>query len=252
MENIGSGVVQMLNVVIVEDNQHFRVKLYDMVNKFFGGFKTPINVKTHKCYNNTLKEFINKEKTGHTIYLLDICLDDNGSGTDIANEIRKNDQDSVIIIITGRSLLIPEAQKLRLNILDYVCKQINFDETLITDLKTCCNIFKLKKSIRFSMNRHDYNLKFDDILYIKFNRTIRKTIIRTIDETYQVSKPLSFFEEQIGENFLKVNRGNIINFFNVKDVNYDNGSVTFHNNVVLKQAIAYTNFKMVKEFIQHL
>ena len=64
----------MLNVVICEDNLHFRVKIYDIVNKFFADYKTPFNVKTYKGYNDTLKEFIEREKTGHTIYLLDICF----------------------------------------------------------------------------------------------------------------------------------------------------------------------------------
>lgn len=242
----------MLNVVICEDNQHYRVKLYDLVNKFFGDFKTPFSVKTYKGYNDELCEFINKDKSGHTIYLLDICLDEKGSGTDIANEIRAVDQDSIIIIITGRSMLIPETQKLRLNILDYICKQINFEENIMESLKVCCDIFKLKKSIKFSQNRHDYNLKFDDILYIQFNKTKRKTIIKTVDETYEVSKPLLFFEEQISDKFLKVNRGCLINFFNVKEVNYDNGDVTFHNNSKLKRIIACTNFKMVKEFMHEL
>ena len=162
------------------------------------------------------------------------------------------DQDSIIIIITGRSILIPEAQKLRLNILDYICKQINFEENLIGALKVCCDIFKLKKSIKFSLHRHDYNLKFDDILYIKHDRDKRKTIIKTIDEVYEVNKTISYFEDQVDGNFLKVNRGCLINFFNVKEVNYENGNIMFHNKVVLKGAIALANIKEVRELMHEI
>ncbi len=241
----------MLNVVICEDNQHFRVKIYDLVNKFFSDYKVPCSVKTYKAYNDTLKEFIEKDKTGNTIYMLDICLDEKGSGTDIANQIRKTDQDSIIIIITGRSILIPEAQKLRLNILDYICKQINFEENVNGALRTCCDIFKLKKSIKFSMNRHDYNLKFDDILYIMFDREIRKSIIRTIDESYEVCKGISFFEDQIGDKFLKVNRGCIVNFSNVKEVDYGSCSIIFHNKIILRGIIATSHLKSVRKIMQN-
>ena len=242
----------MLNVVIVEDNQHYRVKLYDIVNKYFGELKILFSVKTYKGYNDTLHDFINQEHSGHTIYILDICLDDNASGIDIANEIRAVDQDSIIIIITGRSTLIPETQKLRLNILDYVCKQINFVENINQLLKVSCDIFKLKKSVKFSIGRHDFNIKFDDVLYIRFNRAKRQTIIKTFDKEYAVSKGFGYFEDKINKSFMKVNRGCFVNFFNVKEVDYVNKDIIFQNDEKLENIIPGAMIKKVKEFMNNL
>ena len=79
---------------------------------------------------------------------------------------------------------------------------------------------------------------------------IRKTIIRTIDESYEVCKGISFFENQIGDKFLKVNRGCIVNFSNVKEVDYESFSIIFHNKIVLRGIISTSHLKNVRKMMQ--
>lgn len=241
----------MLDVIICEDNERFRLKTYNLVERYFRGTNIKYNIMTFNKYNEKLKNYINNNKDTNKIYILDICLDDDGSGIDIANDIRRIEFNSIIILITGRVGLIPEAQKLRLNIFDYVCKQINFDKNITDLMEASTNVFNLRQSLKFTYNRNDYNIKLEEVLYIKTDKSIRKTVVVTNTNEYDVPKPLCFFEEQVSKSFVKTNRGCLVNIKNIKMVDYESGTIQFHSGKKIVGAISSKNISEVKESVRN-
>ena len=241
----------MLDVVICEDNEKFRLKTYNLVEKYFKSTNIKYNIMTFNKYSEKLKKYIKENKDTNKIYILDICLDDDGSGIDIANDIRKREFNSIIILITGRVGLIPEAQKLRLNIFDYICKQINFDRNITDLMEASVNVFNLRQSLKFTFNRNDYNIKLADILYIRTDKSIRKTVVVTNTNEYDVSKPLCYFEEQVNKSFIKTNRGCLVNTNNIKMIDYETGTIQFHNGTKIVGAISSKNISEVKESVRN-
>lgn len=239
----------MLNVIICEDNKDYKIRTYDIINQYLANTNITYKIKSYESYTDKLKEFIKSEKDGYTIYILDIQLDNYDSGIDIANDIRKTDFDSVIILETGTEL-ISEAQKLRLNILDYVHKSINYDENIKIDLEKSLEIFNLRKNIKFRIDKQDYTLKYSNILMIETDSLERKCIITTLNETYEVKKPLVYFEKQVNSKFFKINRACLINTLNVEKYDYAKNIIKFINGKIIKGMITNSNMKGLKEYVR--
>ena len=240
----------MVHIVICENNKNYRVRTYDIIESFM--MKTNINytIRTFEYYTDRLKKIIEHPEDGHYIFILDINLENDDSGIDIANDIRKNDYDSVIILETGYKELISEAQRLRLQILDYVCKNINYDKNIKELLELSLEIFDLKKSIKFQIEKIDYNLKYKDVLYIETDSIERKCLIKTTNKKYESKKPLYFFEKQLNKDFYKIGRGCIVNMKNIKKCDFDNNVIIFYNGDRLTGAISVRHAKEFKQILK--
>jgi len=239
----------MLNIIICENNKSYKLRTYDIVNQYMMKSNIKYKIKTFESYSNTLKQFIKEPNDGHNIYILDIELDNDDSGIDIANDIRSHDFDSIIILETGYTELMSEAQKLRLNILDYVYKTINYDKNIIELLELSLDIFNLRKSVKFKIDKVDYNIKYNDVNYIETDSLERICIIHTKNEKYEVKKPLNYFEKQLNSTFYKINRGCIINTKNIFKCDYDKNIIKFSNKETLKGMISIRNMRGLKEHV---
>ena len=106
------------------------------------------------------------------------------------------------------------------------------------------------RPVKFQIDKIDYNIKYEDILFIESDSNERKCNIVTKKKTYSVKKPLYFFEEQLSTQFFKINRGCIINIKNAIKYDYPNNVITFENGKTLTGMIANKNMKGLKEYVR--
>lgn len=241
----------MLNIIICENNEYYKKKTFQIIDDYMK--KTNIKYKTFifEDYTDRLKSIIKNPLDGHNIYIIDIHLSDEQSGLDIINDIRKKDYDSQIILETGYETLLSEAQRLRLSILGYVLKMVNYEENILKLLETCLNIFNLQSSLKFRYDKIDYNIKYDDILYILSDAVERKCMVTTKNNVYDVRNPMYFFEQQLNSHFFKINRGCIINVDNASEYNYKENIITFCNGKKLVGMISNKKVKGLKEYVRN-
>lgn len=241
----------MVNIIIVEDNKTYRVRTKDIVESYMMNTNINYTIKTFESYTEKLKKIVEHSDDGHYIYILDIELKNDDSGIDIANDIRsKRDYDSIIILETGYKELISEAQRLRLAILDYVCKTVNYDKNIVELLDLSLVIFGYKKSIKFQVEKVDYNLKYDDVYRIETDSMERKCVITTKNKKYDVKKPLYFFEQQLNRDFYKINKGCIINTKKIKKCDFNKNAITFDNGDILRGNISIRSVKGLRELVK--
>lgn len=119
----------MINFVVCEDNKIILQKNIDIINKTM--FKNNENYRIYQFTNNDkkLQEIINDD-IGYKIYILDIELE-SVSGIDIARDIRKIDNKSIIIISTTYVEYLPFALKNKLMLFDFVSKFEDYEENLL-------------------------------------------------------------------------------------------------------------------------
>ena len=237
----------VLYIIICENNANYRNKTYDIINQYMMSTNIDYKITTYSSYNEKLQEFIDNPPDGHKIYFLDIELDDDTSGIDIATDIRETDFDSQIIMVSGYETLLSNATKLRLSLLDYIHKTMQYDKNIKELIELCLKIFNLRKSIKFKIEKNDYNIKYDDVLMIETDSIVRKCTIYTKTKEYIVKKPLKFFEEQMDSNFYKINRGCIENLSNISKIDYKKNVIKLNNNKIIKGMIALSNMKGLKE-----
>ena len=219
----------MVNIIICENNNYYKLKTYEIADNYMKKTNLKYHIFTFESYTKKLKELINNPLDGHNIYIIDIHLSDEQSGIDIVNDIRKKDYDSQVILATVYESLMSEAQKLRLSILGYVFKMVNYEKNIYELIETSLEIFKLKGSVKFQMDKIDYNMKYDDIICIEADSNERKCVITTKNKIYNVKKPLYFLEEQLNSHFYKINRGCIINKDKLVSCDYKKNIIVLDN-----------------------
>jgi two-component system response regulator AgrA len=209
-------------------------------------FDNSINYKIHSFeeYNDELKNII-KQKIGKKIYLLDIELKDK-SGIEIAHEIRDNDWDSIIVIATAHSELFPKVFKDKLMLFDFISKFENYKDNLLQTINKIISIYSKDESFCFNIRKTNYIVLQKDILYLQFDKYERKTIVKTIDNEYKVSKSMKYLSKDLTNDFVRINNHCIINISNLKSYS-GKGILVFKNGVQLNESIINS-----KEIEQHV
>ena len=240
----------MVNIIICENNEYYRKKTFQLVNDYMKKTNLMYKISLFNNYNDKLKKIVKSKIDGHNIYIIDIHLSDEQSGLDIINDIRKKDYDSQIILQTGYETLLSESQRLRLSILGYVLKMVNYEKNILELLETSLTIFNLQSSLKFRYDKIDYNIKYDDILYIMSDTIDRKCLITTRNNVYDVRKPIYYFEQQLNSHFYKINRGCIINTDNVLEYNYSDNIITFCDGKKISGIISNKKLKGLKKYVR--
>ena len=234
----------MINFIVCEDNLEVRKINEQIINKLM--FKNSIDYKIHSfnSYDNDLNELMHKH-IGKKVYILDIELE-NKSGIDVAHEIRKEDWNSIIIVATAHTELFPQIFKDRLLLFDFVSKFENYQENLLSTLNKVIRIYQSDKMFTFNIRKTTYSFKYDEILYLKYDKTERKTILKTLTSEYKISKSMKSLSINLPDYFVKINNHCIINKNNL--ISYSSkGYLVFKNKEILNEKI--NNNKEVEEFV---
>ena len=224
----------MLNFIICEDNSELRKINEDIINKAMFNNNYDYKVFLFSKYNEELCNIINSQ-IGKKIYLLDIELDEK-SGIEIAREIRKNDWDSIVLMATAHTEMFPQVFKDRLMLFDFISKFDNYTEDLYNCINKIIKIYSTKIPFNFNIRKINHQVDHEEILYLYFSKSERKTILKTISKEYQISKPLKTLSQNLPDNYIKINNHCVINKNNVKEIDTD-GTILFINNVELFEPI---------------
>ncbi|SHJ73131.1 response regulator [Paramaledivibacter caminithermalis] len=115
----------MTNFVICEDDNRFRKKILDYINNYIDMQKLEgkITVETILC--KEVLEYVKKNGTNKNIYILDIDLNDNMNGLQLAKRIRKYDIYGYIIFVTNHIELSLTTHKYKVRALDFIVKNVD-------------------------------------------------------------------------------------------------------------------------------
>lgn len=219
----------MINVVVCDDNDLFRQKVVDLINKFMNNNNLDYKILEFNDYNT---KFINliKSDLSNVIYVLDIETPTR-SGIDIARIIRKEDIESPIIFLTGHEELGNVVLARNTNILSFINKFDNFASKLKKSLDTAMKLLNKKHMLKFNDRGSIYSIDCNKILYITTDTVARKTIIVTDKNEYKVNNTLNYFLEILNGDFCQSHKSCIINKNRVVNINNNNNIITFDNGI---------------------
>ncbi|MDO5555268.1 MAG: LytTR family DNA-binding domain-containing protein [Clostridia bacterium] len=224
----------MLNFVICDDNPSILNKLYKMLESIFinNNINAEIGLQAH-----TAHDVINYVQTHKVdVLILDINLQSEMTGCDIANIVRKKNKDVYIIFTTGHLEYALIAYKYKT--FDYLPKPIvneKLEETilrLIEDIKHTPSKF-----IRLNNNKTIINQ--DEVNYIK--KDGMKLIFCTTTRTYETYSSFNKIESCLPENFVRCHKSYIINVKKISDINYNKNTVSFSPNDFCSIGSKYKN-----------
>lgn len=220
----------MINFIIGEDNPFFNQKYCEVVDKVM--MKNNIEYKKHIFFdfNNDFSHKIN-ENIPNKIYILDLVMP-NAEGTNIANIIRENDIDSLIIFITS---YYDEYEFELLNgtymFLKFIDKAGDYQKQLSDTIESA---IKMKRKNNITINLKDSLYRFDasHVNYANYDSKLRKTVINfdyKNNKKIFCNSAIKKIQKEFDKNFIKTKSGCIVNINNIKIVDKVNKIIEFNN-----------------------
>ncbi len=219
----------MISFVVCDDQKEFCKKVRKIIDKTFMKNTVEYEIKEFDGYDSHMKQFI-EQSYASKIYILDIELKNGISGIDIARKIRKNDWNSIIIMVTAHSDLGYEALKAQIMLLDFISKYDECEKNLTNVLKKAVNKIDCKKVLLFESYGISHRIYLDDILYVTKDTVDRKCIIKTTYGEFAVNKTMNQMIDELDQRFYLSHRSCLVNTDKIKDIDWKNNLIYFDQN----------------------
>lgn len=237
----------MINLVVCDDEKQFRKKVVKVIDKIFMKNNLEYTVSEFDSYNKKFEEFINQPITSK-IYILDIEMNNSISGIDIARKIRKNDWNSIIIMVTSHADMGYEALKAQIMLLAFISKYDECDKNLTSVLKKAIAKIDNKKVLMFEANGISHRIYLDDILYITKDTVDRKCVIRTTYNEFSVNCTMNQMIDELDTRFYLAHRSCLVNTEKIKKIDWKQNIIYFGNDEKI-DLLARDKKKGLKELV---
>ena len=212
----------MIKFIIVDDEIKWIDEYEKIINDVAFNSNKQYEIKKFKKYDEELHKLIS-DNSEQKIYLMDLDLDNKHTGMDILREIREEDWDSEIIVLTNHDRMFETVHKEIYKTFDFIEKFDNFEVRLRKDLKKI--ISKKYDTDKFIYNNNKISLQIylKDIIYVYRDTVDRKLVIKTTNNQFIVNMPINEMMEKLDDRFIQCHRSCIINDERIVEKNYAQG-----------------------------
>ena len=218
----------MIKFVVVEDEKNIQEIVKKVIRKLSITNDTEIKVNYYTKYDKNLQKELSEELY-RKVYILDIELEGNVSGIDIAHKIREKDWDSEIIFITSHDKMFETVHRTVLDVFDFIEKFHDMEKRLEKDLKIIYNQKFDKKMLKIYSKNADLEIYLKNILYITRDKEDRKIIIHTSEVDFKIVSTLNDILGMIDNRFVRTHRSCIANKDHVVKYCFSDGYFVLDN-----------------------
>lgn len=212
----------MIKFVIVEDEEKWVKEYKRVINEILFKTDKEYEIFEYKKYTKELSDLIH-DNSEPKIYLMDLELDNKHSGMDILREIREDDWDSEIIVLTNHDRMFETVHKEIYKTFDFIEKFIDLEKRLKKDIKKI--ISKKNDYDKFIYETRKINLQIylKDIMYVYRDTVDRKIVIKTSNNEFIVNLSMKEMQNKLDERFKMCHRSCVINTDRITEKNYVEG-----------------------------
>lgn len=204
----------MLNFVLCDDNINALNRFSKMLNLVFVNNDLDGHISLASPDANEVLNFIKKNNVD--VVILDIDLQSNMSGLDLAQKIRSINKKIYIIFATAHLEYLILAYKCKT--FDYLTKPIslnNLESTILRLFDDVCSDTSNPSFIK--INNKNTIIKADSICYIEKDNT--KLIFRSASTDYSVYSSFNKIQPTLPPNFIRCHKSYIANIHNIESIN---------------------------------
>lgn len=212
----------MLKIVIVEDDKEYVEKYETIINDILFKSNREYEIFKFTKYTPELKSII-KDTSEQKIYIIDLELENKYSGMDILREIREEDWDSEILVVTNHDRMFETVHKEIYKTFDFIEKFCDLDKKLGKDLKLIFNRKYDVGKLIYSNKRISLQIYYKDIIYIYRDTVDRKTVIKTTNNEFYLNIPLLEIMDMLDDRFEQCSKSCILNKDRINERNYGQG-----------------------------
>lgn len=210
----------MLNFALCDDNLNLLNKLEKMLEDIFAknNFEACVSYKTTN--STDMLKFVTANKAD--VIILDINLNSDKTGLELARAIRKINKDSYIIFTTGHLEYALLAYKFKT--FDYLAKPITYDRLA----ETICRLFDdvngtPKRYIK--LDNKNTVVDANEVQYVK--RDGMKLVFHTASRDYDIYSSFAKFQDRLPDFYIRCHKSCVANVLQIKDIEPVSGTVTF-------------------------
>ncbi|GFZ34107.1 DNA-binding response regulator [Clostridium zeae] len=213
-----------MNIILCEDDEKQRIDILRNIDYIIKENNLEMNIyMSTDSPHDVLK--IADESSEVKLYILDVNLNSNINGIELADKIRNKDSQSYLIFITSHSELAYLTFKYKVEAFDYLVKDSR--DNLFKDLKDA--LIKIqKRSLGGDENKKFFiirdgksitKIEFKDILFFETTAIKNKLKVNCINRCKEFYSKLKDVEECLDESFIKCHKSFIVNTDNIDLVN---------------------------------
>ena len=211
----------MLNIALIEDDKKLLNDLSHMLDCIFLKHNLDAEIVLSTTNVSMLLSFI--ENNVVDVLFLDIDLNSNLSGLEIAEKIRKANKNCYIIFETAHLEYSLMAYKFKT--FDYICKPITLQRLEDCILRLFDDVSGLSKKF-LRIDSKNTIIAEDDIKYIK--KEGMKLIFHTESRDYEIYSSFLKIQNLLPNNFVRCHKSFIANINNITKIEASSNTVYFN------------------------
>lgn len=228
-----------MNIAVCDDEEVISGHIRDMIKKINPDLWIETYVSGEELLSSG-KQF--------DIVFLDIMMD-GINGIDAAKSLRAENEDTVLIFITGAKEYVFDA--FDVSAFHYLLKPIKEDKFKEVFERARKEVYRRRKLTQRTLfvktKRKGITLRVNDILYIESRA--KKVEIHTTAKSIELYSTMSELEGQLGDGFYRCHRGYIVNMAYIAE--YSNDSITLSSGETVYMAKEKYN-EFVKTYMRYL
>jgi len=220
----------MLHILICDDDPKQRARIEGIVRKHLISDDSALELAPSADNPSALLDYLKTHRVQSGLYFLDVDLQSDLHGFELAAEIRKLDVSATIVFITAFSERIQEVFQYRVEAMDYISKSNSIEE-IEKRVQECIQLAyarylkgKHSNSKFFPVKAGDQtlNIPYEEILFFETSTEFRHRILlhRKVDSTEFYGKISDI--EKLGPPFFRCHHSFVVNVKHVRRVDKTN------------------------------
>lgn len=218
----------MLNVVICEDNEEQRNKIAKYIKDSILIENLDIKIALSTESPEKTLEYLRKNEISG-LYFLDVDLQSEINGIELAEMIREYDPRGFIVFITTHAEMSYLTFIYKVEAMDYIIKDDveNVKEgihqcILNAHKKYSSTVTDLQKNFNIKVKDKIISIEYSKILFFETSSIIHKVILHAVDRQIEFYAKMKDIESRLDRRFYRCHRSFLVNRDNIKEIDVNN------------------------------
>lgn len=245
----------MFPILICEDNAVHLDQISTIIKHYLMMNENNYSISYTSQDPHKIIQYIKETKPRKGIYFIDVDLQSDMNGLELAREIRAKDIEGRIIFITSDQTAAKESFRFNVEALGFIEKTADLNllreeicEIFRTALSRQVQVNEIKKEhFSFTYAGETYHFNLEDVILLETSDIPHKLKLYTVDGFFEFSGTIMSFEERYPK-LIRINRYALINPAHISSFNSSTKEIILYNQ--FHHYVSYRRVKKVKDYLK--
>ncbi|CAJ1186003.1 Accessory gene regulator protein A [Companilactobacillus paralimentarius] len=233
----------MIDVYVCEDDTKQLNEIVNYINNYILIEDLEMKLRIASKDPHEILNYLENNKINKSLYFLDIDLQTDINGIELAAKIRERDMTSKIVFITTHAELVFLTFKYQVEALDFILKDFpdEIQGRIIKAIDLCNEQFKKKETdneeyYQVKTADHIRSIKVKDILFFESSSVPHKVIIHLVNGQFEFYSTIKDIAHE-NKAFFRCYKSYVVNTNNIEAINRHTREITMTNGEKLMSSV---------------